>query len=205
MKKISLDIDDPSLLNFGWEWWLKLKEHYPDIKLSVFYVPFDPGVEMSSLRLERESAVKKLKENLDWIRLYPHGLTHMPNELKNCDYYTMRDLVLPSIEEAFKKDGLPYQKGFKAPYWLWTEGVIKALNEAGFWGAIDRNQPDMFKTEKTYTYNYSIDEDFTQEKGDLKLHGHLDGQSSNDIEKCFLNLLKMPQDAEFVFIDEFVK
>lgn len=202
--KISLDIDDPSLLNFGWDWWLRLKDHYPDLKLSVFYIPFDPLPETSQLRLERDSAVKKLKENLDWIRLYPHGLTHMPRELINCDYYTMRDLVLPSIEEVFKKDDLPYQKGFKAPYWLWTKGVIRALDESGWWGAIDRNQPDMLKTIKTYTYSHSIDEVFYKETTDLKLHGHLDGQSSNDIEKCFLNLLKMPQDAEFVFIDEFV-
>lgn len=202
--KISLDIDDPSLLNFGWEYWLQLKEHYPSLKLSVFYIPFDPLSETSQLRLQRDSAVKKLKNNLDWIRLYPHGLTHMPKELVNCDYYTMRDLVLPAIDEALTKDGLSYQKGFKAPYWLWSEGVVRALNEAGWWGAIDRNQPDMLKTQKTYTYNYSIDENFSGETGDLKLHGHLDGRSSNDIEKCYLNLLKMPQEAEFVFIDEFV-
>lgn len=202
--KISLDIDDPSLLNFGWDWWLRLREHYPELKLSVFYIPFDPHAETSQLRLERDSAVKKLKENLDWIRLYPHGLTHMPRELANCDYYTMRDLVLPAIDEAFKKDDLPYVKGFKAPYWLWSNGVIRALNEAGWWGAIDRNQPEMLTTAKFYSYSHSIDEPFWEAEGDLKLHGHLDGQSSNDIEKCFINLLKMPQDAEFVFIDEFV-
>lgn len=202
--KISLDIDDPCLLNFGWEWWLQLREHYPTLKLSVFYIPFDPLSETSQLRLERESAVKKLKDNLDWIKLYPHGLTHMPRELMNCDYYTMRDLVLPSIKEVFEKDDLPYEKGFKAPYWLWTEGVVRALDEDGWWGAIDRNQPEMLKTKKTYTYSHSIDEVIPQE-GDMQLHGHLDGNSSNDIEKCFLNLMKMPQDAEFVFIDEFVK
>lgn len=203
--RISLDIDDPSLLNFGWDWWLRLREHYPDLKLSVFFIPLDVSAETSQLRLEKESAIKKLKDNLDWIRLYPHGLTHMPREFENCDYYTMRDLVLPSIDEAFVKYELPYQKGFKAPYWLWNRKVVKALDETGWWGAIDRNQPDMEKTRRTYTYSHSIDEPFWEAEGDLKLHGHLDGSSSNDIERCFLNLLKMPQDAEFVFIDEWVK
>lgn len=204
--RIALDCHDPSLLVFGWEWWLKLKEHYPNLKLSVFFIPFDPSSEIShSLRLEKENAIKKLKENLDWIKLYPHGLTHMPRELQNCDYYTMRDLVLPSIDEVFSKNGLPYEKGFCAPYWLWNEDVIKALDEKGWWGAIDRNQPNMLKTKKTYTYTHSIDEPFWENKGDIALHSHLDGQSSNDIEKCFINLLKMPQDAEFVFAEEFVK
>lgn len=83
--------------------------------------------------------------------------------------------------------------------------MVKALDETGWWGAIDRNQPDMEKTRRTYTYSHSIDEPFWEAEGDLKLHGHLDGSSSNDIERCFLNLLKMPQDAEFVFIDEWVK
>lgn len=204
--KISLDCHDPSLLNFGWEWWERLREHYPSLKLSVFFIPFDPLAETSQLRLERDKAVEKLKENLDWIKLIPHGLTHMPREFLNCDYYTMRDLVLPSIDEAFSKDGLPYEKGFCAPFWQWNADVVRVLDEKGWWGAIDRNQPEMLKTKRSYTYNHPIDEPFWESQDKiLKLHSHLDGSSANDIERCFLNLLKMPQDAEFVYVTDFVE
>lgn len=206
MKTISLDIHDPSVLHSGLDLLLQIKEHYPKFKVSLFWIPLDPKYEMSQLRLQREDAVKRIKANLDWIELIPHGLTHIPREFEKCDYFTMRDLIFQAIDEAFKKDDLPYVKGFCAPYWLWSEGVVQALNEEGWFGAIDKNQPDMLKTKKFYTYSHSIDERFWNSTNDvLKLHGHLDGVSSNDLEKCLLNLLKMPTDAEFKFVSEMVE
>lgn len=203
--KVSLDIDDPSVLHSGMDYWLKLKEHYPSFKVSLFWIPFDPHTETSQLRLMRDQEIEKVKANLDWIQLIPHGLTHINREFEKCDYYTMKDLVLPSIDEAFKRDGLPYEKGFKAPNWLWNEEVIRALDEAGWWGATDRNQPEMLKTKRNYTYTHSIDEPFWLSTNEtLNLHGHLDGVSANDMERCFLNLLNLPTDTQWHFVTDYI-
>lgn len=204
--KISLEFHDFSVLRSQMSQLLTLKEHYPNLKVSMFTIPYDYELEMSSVSLQRDKALKMVKDNLDWIRLYPHGLMHIPNEFQNCDRWTMK-LSLQAIDEAFKKDGLPYSKGFCAPYWLWNQDVIDILDEQGWFGAIDRNQPEMLKTKKFYEYNYSIDEPFWKDKGTetLKLHGHMTLPSANNLGDNMLNLMKMPHDAEFVYIDELLE
>lgn len=205
--KVALSLDDFSVINNRMDLLLKIKEHYPNFKVSLFTIPFHVEVEKQfQFRVLRDKYLKQIKENLDWMEIIPHGLTHMPKELENCDYYTFRDGVLPSIDEALRKDGLPYVKGFKAPYWLWSEGVVRALDEAGWWGASDRNQPDMLKTKKDYVYTHSLEETFYLSKNDeIRLHGHIDGVSANDLERCFLNVFKLPEDTEFVFVSDLMK
>ncbi len=206
MKHVALSVDDFSVLNNRMDLLLKIKEHYPNFKISLFTIPYDAKLEMNeSNKLFREKALKLIKENLDWMQLIPHGLTHMQREMETVDYYGFRDLVLPAIDEAFKKDGLPYEKGFKAPYWLWNKGVIRALNESGWWGATDRNQPDMDKADKNYVYSHSLEESFWESTLDtLKLHGHVDGVSANDLEFCFLNIFKLPVDTEWHFVTDYI-
>lgn len=198
-------MDDFGIHNNRFDLLYKLKEHYPNAKVSLFMVPVEMVSASTEAFIWQEKRIEEIKKNLDWLQLIPHGLSHIPHEFANCDYYTMRDLVLPSIDEAFKKYGLPYEKGFCAPYWLWTDGVIKALDEAGWWGAIDRNQPEMKKTKRVYKYNYSTHEPFWKYPEEtLKLHGHIDGKSQNDLEFTLPNLLKIPQDAEWHFVTDFV-
>lgn len=205
MKKVSLDLHDFSVLNNRMDLLLKIKEHYPDFKVSLFTIPFDAQIELNpQAKTLREGALKLIKENLDWLQIIPHGLTHMPREMEKIDYYGFRDLVLPSIDEVFTKDGLPYEKGFCAPYWLWNEGVVRVLDEKSWWGAVDRNQPDMLKTKKYYEYSHSLDEPYYKSDSEtLKLHGHIDGQSPNDLERCFINLFKL-EDVEWHFVTDFI-
>lgn len=206
MKTVSLDIHDFSVLHNRMDLLLKIKEHYPDFKVSMFTIPFDYPNETGQHRVLRETELKKIRENLDWIQIIPHGLTHMANEFEKCDYYTMRDLVLPSIDEAFKKDLLPYEKGFCAPFWLWNPEVCRALDNAGWWGAIDRNQPNMDRTKKTYTYSHSIEEPFwLSDKETLKLHGHIGRPSANALGDCLLNIMKLDPDVKWVFCTDFIE
>lgn len=206
MKTVALSLDDFSVLNNRMDLLLKIKEHYPQFKVSLFTIPLDPKYEMSMQKIYREKQLKLIHENLDWLQIIPHGVTHMPREMENCDYYTFRDVVIPAIDEQFKKDGLPYEKGFKAPYWLWNEKVVRALDEAGWWGATDRNQPEMPRTKRNYTYSHSLEEPFYKSNSDvIKLHGHIDGVSKNDLEFCFLNIFKLPSDVEFKFVTDFVE
>ena len=210
MKTICLDLDDFSVLNNRMDLLLRLKESYPKLKVSLFTIPFEIAREGSvEGRLVRDEALAMIKKQLDWIEIIPHGLTHMPREFKRCDYGTMKNYVIPSIDEAFKKDGLPYVKGFKAPQWLWNKEVVRALDEKGWWGAIDKN-PDpktwVTPTKKFYVFNHGIDEWFSESNLPLlKLHGHITGGLHNSIDLCFTNLFRMPTDAEFKFASELVK
>ena len=109
---------------------------------------------------------------------------------------------MAKIKATFEKDGLPYVGGFKAPHWYWTEGVVRALDEEGWWGAIPRDKvipcPRIY-----YRYNYSLDEPFYEKDGDLKLHGHIYG-TRNDVNKCFNNIIKLPRDTEWGFVTDFL-
>lgn len=204
MKTISLDFHDFSVIRSRMDLLLQLKDHYPNLKVSMFTIPYDYEMEMSQLNLQRDKYLKTIHDNLNWIQIIPHGIMHIPREFEKCDKHTMK-LSLKAVDEAFKKDGLPYEKGFCAPQWLWNEQVVKVLDDEGWWGAIDRNQPDMLKTKRYYEYTHSIDEQFWEAKEDiLNLHGHMTAPSSNNLEDCFLNLMKMPRDAEFKFVTEFI-
>ena len=207
MKKVSLDLHDFSILNNRMDLLFQLKEFFPNFKVSMFTIPWDYRQEKnSSQRVYRDEALKKIKENLDWIQIIPHGLIHLENEMKDCDYTTFRHGVIPSIDEVFKKDGLPYEKGFCAPHWTWTPEVCNALDDAGWWGAIDRNQPDMPKTKRTYTYTHSLNEPFWESTEDvLNLHGHIDGVSKNDLERCITGIIKLPPDVEWHYVTDFLK
>lgn len=203
--KIAIDFDDFSIINNRFDLLLRLKEHYPHLKLSMFTIPFDYASEMSQGALLRDKYLEILRENLDWIELIPHGLSHIPNEFQKCDRLTMK-LALQAIDEAFTKDDLPYVKGFKAPYWLWNKEVVRVLDEEGWWGAVDRNQPDMVHPKRFYRYTYSIDEAFWSRNDEvMKLHGHMGRPDANNLEDNFLNLMKMPHDADFVFASELVE
>ena len=204
--KVALSLDDFSVLNNRLDLLLKIKEHYPNFKVSLFTIPFDVQYEVSTqARIYREAALAKIKENLDWMQIIPHGLTHMTDEFKRCDYKLFKDKVIPSIKEAFDKDGLPFEKGFKAPYWLWNKDVVRALDDEGWWGAVDRNQPDMLKTKKFYEYSHSLDEPYYKSNLDtLKLHGHI-GSLDNDLEKCFLNIFKLPSDVIWIYVTDYIE
>src|SRR3972149_7282518 len=159
MKTVSLDLDDFSVVNNRMDLLLKLKEYYPGFKVSLFTIPYDAPAEIQvEARLNRTGVLDLIKKNLDWMQIIPHGLTHMPKEMEKCDYDTFKHLVFPSIEEALSKDGLPYEKGFKAPYWLWNEDVVRALDEQGWWGAVNRNDLGMLSPKRYYKYTHSIDE-----------------------------------------------
>jgi hypothetical protein len=197
---ISLDIDDGSILRNRYDLLLQLKEHYPELKVSLFYIPYDYEAEMTQLSLQRKAKLKLLKDNLDWIELIPHGVMHIPSEFEKADRKAA-ELSLQAIDEAFRHDDLPYVKGFKAPFWLWNQEVVDVLDENGWWGAVDKNNPKMLKTKKVYTYTHSIYEPIPQES-DIALHGHMSPPSQNDIGACFVNLMKIPHGQKWCFASE---
>jgi len=207
MKVICLDFDDFSVLNNHMDLLLRLKESYPKLKVSLFTIPFDATYESNAtIRIMRKDMLRLIKKNLNWIELIPHGLTHMQDEFKHCTYKLMKNKVLPAIDDCFKKDGLPYVKGFKAPFWEWNKNVVKVLDDEGWWGAVNRQGRDPLTPKKFYVYSHSIGEPFWESTYDTwKLHGHISGGIDNAIDSCFPLLFKMPADAEFRFASELVE
>lgn len=204
--KVSLDLHDWSVLRSRMDLLTKIREHYPTFKVSLFTIPYDYEYELSQLKLQREEALKRIHANLDWLQIIPHGLLHLPREFEKCDRWTMK-MSMQGIEEAFAKDKLLWEKGFCAPYWLWNQEVVDVLDESGWWGAVDRNQPGMLKPKRFYTYSHSIDEPFwkAREVDTLKLHGHMSPPSSNSLEDCLINILKLPSDVEWHFVTDFLE
>ena len=195
-----LDLHDFSVVNNRLDLLWKLYEHFDYFKVSLFTVPVDEERSWGPYCI-RENIAREVRD-LRWVQLIPHGLHHKRFEFSKCNCKTFRK-TLSLIEKAFEKDGLPYEKGFCPPHWRWTEHVVKVLDEAGWWGAIDRDKK-MEIPKRFYQYNYLLNEPFWEAGGDLKLHGHVYG-TKNDVGRCFENLLKLPEDTKWCFVTDFLE
>ena len=199
MPQITLTLDDFSIENHRLDLLLTLKNWIPNFKVSLFTIPVD----IKNKGLNR-SALSRIKENLYWIEIIPHGLYHNSSEAKKWSYGEFKNEIIPAIDKAFKKDGLPYVKGFKAPHWDWNAEVVRALDDLGWWGAISPKRPEMPQTKRYYTYDYSIDETFVL-KPILRLQGHINPACKDDLELNMENLMKLPKDAKWVFASKLVE
>lgn len=198
--KVCLDLHDFSVVNNRLLWLLTLKDHFPGFKVSLFTVPIDQESDFGAYTVRNEF-LREIKKNLSWIQIIPHGLLHTRNEFIDTTYEQMKE-IMTKIDVEFKSDGLPYEKGFCAPHWRWNEGVVKALDEAGWWGAVDPRQTRMIRPKRYYIYSHTIDSNLSS--GDMKLHGHIYG-TKNDLAHCFDNLMTLPKDTEWHFVTDFIE
>jgi predicted deacetylase len=182
--KVCLDLHDFSYAKHRLELLMELKKRYSDFKVSLFTVPRETRYGQIT---NKNQILKKIKSNLDWIQLVPHGLHHQGSEMRHCDYDTFKNKIMPAIKSAFDEDGLPFARGFCAPHWRWTKGVVRALGKAGWWGAVDQRQPKMLSSKKFYRYSHCLDKPFWDDfkLKLLKLHGHT-FSSSNDLVRCIV-------------------
>jgi len=205
--KIILDIDDlsPSMPNV--DLILKLKEHYPKLKITAFTIPADTRTFNDSRDKEDFSKVYDqwaaiLKEN-PWIEIAPHGFFHNAGEML-CDEEKAKQIILAG-ENLFKHYEIPFVKIFKAPKWQMSPAAYTVLRDMGYMVAIDRNNPIVPITGlKTYKYSWSFEEPFPKNEKIVKGHGHMVGME-NAIDFSFTNLLNMPDDAEFLTVSEYME
>lgn len=182
---------------------LKLKEYFPNFKVSLFTIP-DEGKMDFGPTLNKKENLKEIKKHLDWMQIIPHGFKHNGLEMTQMDTSYFRDVILPKMEQMFKDDGLPYEKGFCAPHWKWSDGVASALDEKGWWGAVLR-EDRMTKTKRFYRYTHLLNEPFWEsDLPVLKLHGHVYG-TKNDIGLCFDNLLRLPRETQFYYVTDYLE
>ena len=197
--KVALSLDDFSVVNNRLDLLLKLKEHFPNFKVSLFTVVTDEKKDWGP-SLVRDDFLKEIKKNLDWLQIIPHALTHNGSEVAGMDYQNFK-FFIARMRLAFERDELPFVNGFKAPHWRWNEDIVRALDDEGWWGAVDRNKA-MPKPKSFYQYNFPLNEPFYESKQDvLKLHGHAYG-TQNDLGRCFGNLLRLDASTEFSFVTE---
>jgi len=215
-----LDLDDFSLSSPNFEYLLKLKEHFPNFKVTLFTVPVDQTILAGQVDLGKyQEWSKMLNEYKDWIEIAVHGFTHAQNEMMV--EYDQAIKILKASENMFKeirfkekrfffgkkwkkyKINVPYKKIFKAPRWQMSPDAYRACRDKGYIVGIDRNQATPNIKDMTYyKYNWSIEEPFPKDYRIVKGHGHISGMA-NDLSLCYENLLNMPTNAKFLFISEY--
>lgn len=219
-----LDFDDFSLSAPNFDRLLKLKEHFPNLKVTLFFYPFDETMVSGLASLDKYYQWAQLvKQNLDWIELAVHGFFHDPGEfmkskeetrellarfhdMTSSFTYKKRVAWLPWRKRDRMYIDLPYQKVVKGPKWMVGEEAYEYFRDNDWLVAIDRNQPKpRVPGLKTYVYNWSIEETPPLDYKILKGHGHLTTTTPNSLgwEHCFMNILRLPPDVEFLFISEY--
>ncbi len=167
--KVSIDLDDFSRDNNRLDLLERLKEIFPDFKITLFTIPAQSP----------EDWLKSLAE-YGYLYFALHGFEHRYLECSSWSYEEAKE----KITKAFSKF---YLKGFKAPYWAVSEGLFRALKELGFWVA-DQDIAPAPEFLPHYRYNWLIDKPvplFPEIRG----HGHVQNVCGNGLEECFSNLV----------------
>lgn len=225
--QIILDFDDFSLTNLPFEHLIPLKEHFPNLKVTLFTIPFDKNV-LGRVPMEKMEEWAELIKKFDWIEIALHGFAHdyaefdvpkkkaesliraSENMMKGVTIKEKRKYIWFGPDWLSKKKkyldlNIPYVKVFKAPRWQCSAEAYEVLRDRGYTVAVDRNQPRPNITGlPTYVYNWSIEEPFPSDFAVVKAHGHLRANMANDLDRCYQNLLKMPADAEFLTVSEYL-
>jgi predicted deacetylase len=204
--KLALSIHDFGFLMPGYEDLLRLKEHYPNFKMTCFTIPMPK--EFFTLENQKHFKVKKYKEwakfvnECGFIEVSLHGFSHTENEMNSS--YQKAEMLLKAAENLFKNVGLNYKKIFVAPYWQYSYDALQALKDNGWTVELDRNNlPNVPEGTKVFTYNWSFEEQMPPLETVIG-HGHTMSHGvKNDMGTCFQNILKqIPEDTEFKFLSE---
>lgn len=204
MTRVCLDFDDFSSCNHNMPVLRKLKEYFPNFKVSVFAAPFDTQFGSEPMSWIKNKKWLEAIKTCDWIEILPHGLIH-----KHLEWYTLNynqaSTVLDAIEAALKENGIENKKIFKAPYWEMSYDAAKLLTDRGYTICNYPNQklPKDLNM-KQYEYNWNVKDPIPENLDLIKGHGHIQNTQGNGLSECLENIMKLPQDTEFKFISEVI-
>ena len=204
--KIAFDLHDFSPVNHRLDLLKKIKEHYPNFKVTLFMPPFDTTSGKMASLMNHPDFVNVLSENADWIEIGVHGFTHKFGELDKMPADVVNKLLLATenmIAKIEDEKGIKinFTKGFCAPHWKRTIEVDKALRSRGYWVALNRDGDTNPLNLPFYTYNWSIN-DVIPDAPIVRGHGHIQDTCGNGLMESYDSVLQMPTDAEFVFASE---
>jgi len=122
-----VDFDDFAIDNHANGLLDTLKKLLPDLKVTLFTVPFPAGKGYSYAQVfDGLAGYLRVRP---WVQYALHGFTHSPLE---CATWT-RAQALDALRWA--EDCGLFVRGFKAPYWAMSPPVYEALAERGWWVA----------------------------------------------------------------------
>jgi len=165
-----VDFDDFSEKNNRLDLLIKLKEKIPNLKITLFVIPG---------KCSKEFCQKVNKE--DWIELALHGDIHSYLECKNWT----KEQTLKYLD---KYEGWNcFQKIFRPPYWVGSEGLRQGLAEKGY--ILCQNKP-MDYNGKLYILN---------KMGlNVSVHGHIPNVCGNGLEENFKHYSELSGNFKFI-------
>ena len=196
MIKISLDYDDFSCLNHRFDLLDKIRDRYPNFKVTMFTIPWEirlspdtKGTPITSSRYAPwvERVIEAQEEG--WLDISIHGLTHSPREFEELKYQEARNRIITG-QKMFANRKVNVNNLFKSPQWLSSGGTKQAVKDLGLTLMNDGY------------YNWNLKDDMPE--GDLIAHGHVQDVMGNGMEESFFRLTKIPQDAEWVFLKDMI-
>lgn len=138
---------------------------------------------------------------MNFVELLVHGYNHNYGEFLNIGKWTAKRKIL-SAEKIFNESGLSYKKIFRAPHWLLGDATYGALSELGY--SVADHRDNLTPRElRCYQYNWSINEP-VPDLNIIRGHGHIQNVCGNGLEEHLDNLLKLPKDAYFATISEYL-
>lgn len=179
---VVFELDDQCPEKDAMPYLLKLKERFPELKVTLFCVPAWGSKEY----------FQSLKEKYgDWVELAVHGWSHDTEHgnATECNHWTR--------EEAHKflqmtEDYGCFVKGFRAPGWQLNRETVEVLAERGYWLA-DHWLAEQFLDIKLprYTTNNL-----------MEVHGHTWSCNMNGIEELATSKCNFGENTSFHFVSE---
>lgn len=195
--KIALEYDDfgPQNSNFGLL--EKLKEHYPNFKVTLFTVPWDVRFgrnlqESAPITLDKFAPWCEAVSNADWIEVALHGLTHSPLEFAELSYEAAIKRIVIGMKMFENKGFKNFAKVFKAPQWEISPEAKRAATDMGF----------VVVEDGYYNWNLANDGPDADANEPYIMHGHVQDVCENGMSETFHKVTKLPVDTEFLFLSE---
>jgi len=203
--EVYLNFDDFNPVNNNLFFFRKLKENYPNLKVTLFTTPESIQSGKKESFLDHPDLCDELRE-MDWLEFCPHGWHHpdmksgMPPEFGSLSYMDTQAYI-KDIDTFFKTINLPYKKIFKAPQYRLSEAAKDCFRDNGWTIMID-GEGAWYPTDiKTVYYNWNINGDFPILRNKVISYGHIQ-DIGNGLVECWDKLLQMPTDSNFKFISQ---
>ena len=206
---IYFNLDDFSPINNNLFFLRKLRQNYPNLKVSLFTIPATIQTGKIESLLKHLDFCKELRKELDWLEFLPHGWHHpdhtqAPPEFKEMSYYDTEKYI-KMVDELFKEIDLPYKKIFKPPQYVISKAAVECFKHHNWVLAVDAEDEFWPDDMKIITWNWNINTTFYpwQLRKEVITYAHTQ-DIGNGLVECWENLLSMPTDANFKFLSEAV-
>lgn len=195
--RVILEFDDFGPVNHHLDLLEKIKEHYPEFKVTLFTVPWDIrfGGNLKSsapITLPKFRPFVEAINKCDWMEIALHGLTHAPSEFAELSHDAALKRIVIGMK-MFENVGIKqFVKIFKAPQWELSEEGKKAALSMGFKVVEDGY----------YNWNLANDAPNSDAKEPYIMHGHIQDVCENGLAETMHRILKLPTDTSFEFLSE---